>query len=409
MKRQAMMVESISPGESDGRYAVTIAATTDIGDGNPLDIARLDLERYLKNPVVLWSHDAWTIPIGQTISLERTGEKLRAEFEFLPGDEFADRVRNAWDHGFLRAASIGWENSDGMRDVMLEWSIVNIPADPEALRSLRAIEGLINAPHPTRSQDGPEGLDTGDKDGAPSPPEAESEDQVMPDQTTVVETIPEETASDSGPDMQGRLTDALLGASVARAMDETKTRNAETGTDEDKREEPAGESETPDLADVVARAVNTALDARAAAEAKSKSEAEDADEAFRLAVAQRSQIIERAKPHLPEDFHPHAKSNAEIMRAALGDKATDGMSEDFMRGMLMGLSVAIDEDEEGEGEDPTSDTEPNSEGRRAAQEQRDKVKDATRERMEDIAFGPRTEPQKDYADWLGGAWKGDKQ
>ena len=270
MQRQAMMVESVGTGESDGRYTVTIAATPDISDGNPLDIGRLDLERYLKNPVVLWSHDAWTIPIGQTLSLERTGQKLRAEFEFLPGDEFADRVRNAWDHGFLRAASIGWENTDGMSDVMLEWSIVNIPADPEALRALRAIEGLITAPRPARSHDGPDGgVDTGDNGDAPSPPEAESEDQVMPDQTTTAEKqVPEETAGDSGPDMQGRLHDALLGASVARAMDETKTRAADTDTDadkaedkaEDKQEEPAGE---PDgLSDVVARAVNAALDAR---------------------------------------------------------------------------------------------------------------------------------------------------
>ena len=91
MKRQAMMVESVSPGESDGRYAITIAATSDIGDGNPLDIEGMNLERYLKNPVVLWSHDAWTMPIGQTLGLERTGGKLRAEFEFPAGR----RVRGA--------------------------------------------------------------------------------------------------------------------------------------------------------------------------------------------------------------------------------------------------------------------------------------------------------------------------
>ena len=130
---------------------------------------------------------------------------------------------------------------------------------------------------------------------------------------------------------------------------------------------------------------------------------------FRSAVAKRSQIIERAKAHLPEGYDPHEKSNTEIMRAALGDKATDDMTEDFMRGMLMGLSVAIDEDEEGEDEDSPSDTESKPDGRRAAQEQRDKVKDATKERMEDIAFGPRTEPQKDYADWLSDAWKGDQK
>ena len=53
-------------------------------------------------------------------------------------------MRNAWDQGFLRAASISWlplesRPTDGgrLRDTrseLLEWSIVAVPADPDALR-----------------------------------------------------------------------------------------------------------------------------------------------------------------------------------------------------------------------------------------------------------------------------------
>ena len=67
-----------------------------------------------------------------------------AEFEFLEDDAFAQRIRNAWDKGFLQAASISWlpiesvpAKYGGVRDVraeLLEWSIVSVPADPDALR-----------------------------------------------------------------------------------------------------------------------------------------------------------------------------------------------------------------------------------------------------------------------------------
>ena len=67
-----------------------------------------------------------------------------AEFEFLDDDPFAQRIRNAWDKGFLQAASISWmplesrpAASGSLRDIrseLLEWSIVSVPADPDALR-----------------------------------------------------------------------------------------------------------------------------------------------------------------------------------------------------------------------------------------------------------------------------------
>ena len=54
------------------------------------------------------------------------------------------RVKNAWDKGFLRAASVSWvpvesasDESGRRRDVtseLVEWSLVPVPADPDALR-----------------------------------------------------------------------------------------------------------------------------------------------------------------------------------------------------------------------------------------------------------------------------------
>ena len=84
------------------------------------------------------------LPIGRTNRMTNTDGKIEVDFEFLADDPFADRVRNAWDKGFLQAASVSWlpleseESEDGhQRDIrsdLLEWSIVSVPSDPDAVR-----------------------------------------------------------------------------------------------------------------------------------------------------------------------------------------------------------------------------------------------------------------------------------
>ena len=135
----------------DGRYRVTIAANESARTQPDLDLGGLSTEGYARNPVVMWAHDAvgrspsGGLPIGRTVELDRgPGGRIVAEFEFLEGDPFAQRVRNAWDQGFLRAASISWLPLESrpveggrLRDTrseLLEWSIVAVPADPDALR-----------------------------------------------------------------------------------------------------------------------------------------------------------------------------------------------------------------------------------------------------------------------------------
>ncbi len=146
---QADLVEREAVGQ--GEYRVTIAANDRVRQSPDLDLSGMSTENYFRNPVVMWAHDltgrspSGGLPIGRTLSLEwRPGRGLAARFEFLDGDPFARRVRNAWDKGFLRAASISWAPleserlGDGsrrdVRSELLEWSIVPVPADPGALR-----------------------------------------------------------------------------------------------------------------------------------------------------------------------------------------------------------------------------------------------------------------------------------
>lgn len=133
------------------RRAVTIAANNRARATPDLDLAGLQFDNYRRNPVVMWAHDAvgrspsGGLPIGRTLSINRAPDGgIVAEFEFLDDDPFAQRIRNAWDKGFLQAASISWlplesrpAANGGLRDIrseLLEWSIVSVPADPDALR-----------------------------------------------------------------------------------------------------------------------------------------------------------------------------------------------------------------------------------------------------------------------------------
>ena len=145
------------------RRSVVIAANDRARTTPELDLGGLRFENYRRNPVVMWAHDSTGrspsggLPIGRTLSISREPDGgIVAEFEFLEDDPFAQRIRNAWDKGFLQAASISWlpietrpAEGGGIRDVraeLLEWSIVSVPADPDALREShrRMLNSLID-------------------------------------------------------------------------------------------------------------------------------------------------------------------------------------------------------------------------------------------------------------------------
>ena len=146
----------------DTRRSVVIAANDRARTAPEIDLAGLRFDNYRRNPVVMWAHDSTGrspsggLPIGRTLNISRAEDGgIVAEFEFLDDDSFAQRIRNAWDKGFLQAASISWlpmesvpAKHGGVRDVraeLLEWSIVSVPADPDALREThrRMLDSLI--------------------------------------------------------------------------------------------------------------------------------------------------------------------------------------------------------------------------------------------------------------------------
>lgn len=134
------------------------ASTEDIDrDGDVLIASGAQLENYLKNPVVLYGHNYYGFPVAKTLEAEVVvGKGLRVRFQFAPQGTHADidAVRSLWEGGFLNAASVGfrplkWQDRKPGADEsfpswytprvyteweLLEWSIVPVPANQDALR-----------------------------------------------------------------------------------------------------------------------------------------------------------------------------------------------------------------------------------------------------------------------------------
>ncbi len=159
-QRRVMVVTEARQTEDGSAHRMVIAANELSRNGDELNLRGISFKNYRKNPVVLWAHDAYEgIPIAKTVKIGHDEQgRIAADFEFNSEDEFAARVENAWNGGFIRGASIRYmptkvvevRNEDGSVDrlrieesELLEWSLVAVPADPD---SVRAAARAMNLP-----------------------------------------------------------------------------------------------------------------------------------------------------------------------------------------------------------------------------------------------------------------------
>jgi phage head maturation protease len=141
----------------DGSQEIVISTESEDRDGEVIEVDGWVTDNYLLNPVVLYAHDYRSVPIGRTLDLRREPGSLIARFQWRePVNDIdpVNQIRGAWDQGILRAASVGfrpleWEPMDSSqsenidwywgpkrykKQELLEWSIVPIPANQDALR-----------------------------------------------------------------------------------------------------------------------------------------------------------------------------------------------------------------------------------------------------------------------------------
>lgn len=118
-----------------------VVSTNDIdAHGERIDVKGIDISDFKKNPVVLWGHDGFNLPIAKATKVWKEDNKLMARAKFYMKDAFANKVYNYIIDGFLNAVSIGgmvkeW-GDDGItisQLLMKEFSVVSVPANQNAL------------------------------------------------------------------------------------------------------------------------------------------------------------------------------------------------------------------------------------------------------------------------------------
>lgn len=125
-------------------------------DGDVMHVAGVQLDNFKKNPQVLLCHDWQGMPIGKAVRVWREKKQLKSWTYFIPREiDETGRSENAFKlakNGFLPATSVGFlplkyedheeKDDDGESqrtgwDIneweLLEYSLVPIPANPEAL------------------------------------------------------------------------------------------------------------------------------------------------------------------------------------------------------------------------------------------------------------------------------------
>lgn len=136
-------------------------------DGDLILIDGIEYDTYLKNPVVLWSHDKAIPSIGRCVWIKPTmleGKKALLAKVVFGSSEFAQEIYASYEEGSLSAFSIGFDTSrESVREPtdeeksahpnclsviercsLNEFSCVNIPANYSALVE-RKQKGLMSS------------------------------------------------------------------------------------------------------------------------------------------------------------------------------------------------------------------------------------------------------------------------
>lgn len=142
---------------TEERSLVHYASTEDVDRDNEIVIAGgIDLVNFKKNPQVLWNHNRWSdrvTTIAKSLWQKVDGKGLLCKTQFAKTD-LANEVFELYSGGFLTSWSIGFMVKEWMdnaetnirtftRTELLEYSSVQIPANPEAV-TLNFIKGLKN-------------------------------------------------------------------------------------------------------------------------------------------------------------------------------------------------------------------------------------------------------------------------
>ena len=146
--RKQFIADDITKDAAGDRVRRFVISTGSVDrDNDTISAAGWQLDNYRKNPVVQWAHDYKSLPIARALHVGVENDKLVATAEFAD-HPMAETVLRMIDGGFLRATSVGFRpikramneergGYDFQSQELLEFSVVPVPANPEALIEAR--------------------------------------------------------------------------------------------------------------------------------------------------------------------------------------------------------------------------------------------------------------------------------
>jgi HK97 family phage prohead protease len=145
--------DSVKALDENSGILEAIVTTSDVDRYNENIITSgIDTTNYIeKNPVVLYGHDYYSFPVGKTLKLTQMKNKIKAQFQLAIEEyDFAATLYKLIKGGYINAVSIGGrvlEWSEDYKSIirmeMVEFSVVAIPANPEAMITARSFETMV--------------------------------------------------------------------------------------------------------------------------------------------------------------------------------------------------------------------------------------------------------------------------
>lgn len=112
-----------------------IASTEGVkADGINLKMEDWDLKRYETYGPVMWVHNYWHPPLGTGAA--ELGKKLTINVHFDRDDDFAMLIRGKSIKGMM-AGSVGWFTTEDKKNELIEFSMVPMGLDPDALPDIK--------------------------------------------------------------------------------------------------------------------------------------------------------------------------------------------------------------------------------------------------------------------------------
>lgn len=151
-KDRIKYVEAVISEVENKKIAIASQETVD-RQGEIISIDGWDFKNFKRNPVMLWGHNAYEPNIGEVKNIRITDVNGKKSVVFEPVfhdiTPLSQTLHEMYDQGKLRAFSVGFlpfeaEGNKFTKQELLEVSLVNVPAHPNALNIAYA-KGMTKA------------------------------------------------------------------------------------------------------------------------------------------------------------------------------------------------------------------------------------------------------------------------